>query len=82
MIFGLNGDDTIDAGDGNDLVCGGNDNDTLTGNAGADFFSGGPGSDQAVDFTPSQGDTNDGTLEIFGAIIIQQDQIYLPLLAH
>ena len=34
----------------------------LTGGLGADIFSGGPGTDTATDLTPSQGDTQDGTI--------------------
>ena len=43
-------------------MTGGSGNDTLTGGAGPDSFSGGPGTDVATDFTPSQGDTKDGTI--------------------
>ena len=65
------GDDTLDGGDdndtllggsGNDILRGGNGNDTLTGGMGADSFSGGAGTDTVTDFTPSQGDTQDGTI--------------------
>jgi Ca2+-binding RTX toxin-like protein len=62
LLCGGNGDDTLSGGNDNDTLYGGNGNDTLTGGAGADFFSGGAGTDTATDFTPSQGDTKDGTL--------------------
>jgi Ca2+-binding RTX toxin-like protein len=62
MIFGLGGNDTISGGAGNDLLVGGDGNDTLTGGADADLFSGGAGKDIAKDLTPSQGDTQDGTV--------------------
>jgi Ca2+-binding RTX toxin-like protein len=76
MIFGQNGNDALNGLDGNDLLCGGRGNDTLNGAAGddtmgggqgADRFSGGPHTtaDRATDFTPSQGDTEDGTIENF-----------------
>jgi Ca2+-binding RTX toxin-like protein len=44
-----------------DLLSGGAGDDTLTGGSGADIFSGGNGDDIATDFTPGEGDTNDGT---------------------
>jgi CSLREA domain-containing protein len=68
-IEGGNGDDFIqgDAGNdiligglGNDRLEGGADNDSLTGGSGADAFFGGPGTDTVSDFTPSQGDTQNG----------------------
>jgi uncharacterized protein len=64
------GNDTLSGGDGNDILRGGPGgdslfgnagNDTLTGDAGPDSFSGGAGTDTNTDFTPSQGDTTDGT---------------------
>jgi hypothetical protein len=70
-LDGGNGADTLDGGDdndilrggsGDDILRGGNGNDTLTGGMGADVFSGGAGTDTATDFTPSQGDTQDGTI--------------------
>ena len=69
-LEGDKGDDTLSGGDGNDVLRGGQGgdglagnagNDTLTGNAGGDSFSGGAGTDTNTDFTPSQGDTSDGT---------------------
>ena len=36
-------------------------NDRLTGGTGADRFSGGAGNDVNVDYTPTQGDTTDGS---------------------
>jgi Ca2+-binding RTX toxin-like protein len=45
MIFGGNGDDTINAGGGNDLVCGGNGGDTIRGGDGNDLILGGGGND-------------------------------------
>ncbi|HEX6718169.1 MAG TPA: hypothetical protein VF088_13715, partial [Pyrinomonadaceae bacterium] len=38
--------------------------DTLTGGPGADTFIGGSGTDTVTDYTPAQGDTKDGTVEI------------------
>jgi CSLREA domain-containing protein len=74
MIFGQNGNDVLNGLDGNDLLCGGRGNDTLNGAAGddtlgggqgADRFIGGSGTDTVKDFTPSQGDTKDNTVETF-----------------
>jgi Ca2+-binding RTX toxin-like protein len=62
ILSGDDGNDTLLGDQGNDQLIGGNDDDTLTGGSGADFFSGGPGTDSATDFTPSQGDTQDGSL--------------------
>jgi hypothetical protein len=69
ILEGENGNDTLNGGNGNDILRGGAGNDTLTGGAGADFFSGGSGNDTAVDFTPSQGDTEDSSTEPGHAII-------------
>ena len=72
-LDGGNGNDTLRGGDGNDLLIGGNgtdtleggnNDDTLTGGSGPDFFNGGPGTDTATDFTPGQGDTQDGSVEV------------------
>jgi Ca2+-binding RTX toxin-like protein len=54
MIFGRNGDDTINAGAGNDLVCGGNSGGTINGGLGDDTLDGGNGND-----TLQGGDGND-----------------------
>ena len=62
VIDGGNGTDAISGGNGTDTLRGGSGNDTLTGGAGADFFSGGPGTDTATDFSPAQGDGQDGTI--------------------
>jgi predicted outer membrane repeat protein len=71
ILDGENGNDTLNGGDGNDILRGGSGNDilhgqngddTLTGGSGADLFSGGAGTDLATDFTPAQGDTQDGTI--------------------
>jgi Ca2+-binding RTX toxin-like protein len=71
ILSGGNGNDVLNGGSGNDILDGGNGNDILhgnpgsdklTGGSGADFFSGGADSDTATDFTPSQGDTTDGTI--------------------
>ncbi|MGH8521241.1 MAG: hypothetical protein ACREU9_07480 [Gammaproteobacteria bacterium] len=71
LLCGGNGDDTLNGnggadalngGNGNDILNGGDENDTLTGGLGADSFRGGAGTDTATDFTPSQGDTQDGTI--------------------
>jgi Ca2+-binding RTX toxin-like protein len=69
-LEGGDDNDTLDGGSGTDVLRGGNGDDTLTGGSGPDSFNGGPGNDTATDFTPSQGDTKDGTVEIaalFGA---------------
>jgi Ca2+-binding RTX toxin-like protein len=62
ILDGERGDDTLDGGDGDDILRGNTGNDTITGGAGADAFSGGSGTDTASDFTPAQGDTQDGTI--------------------
>jgi Ca2+-binding RTX toxin-like protein len=62
LISGDKGNDTLIGGDGNDTLIGGDGNDKLTGGLGADAFSGGAGKDTATDLTPSQGDTQDGTI--------------------
>jgi Ca2+-binding RTX toxin-like protein len=64
LLLGQGGNDTLDGGIGNDILDGGNGNDTLTGGPGADSFLGGNGSDTATDFTPIQGDTQDGSVEV------------------
>ena len=61
LLSGGIGDDTLSGGGGDDLLSGGAGDDTLTGGSGADIFSGGDGDDIAADFTPGEGDTNDGT---------------------
>jgi hypothetical protein len=70
LMFGTAGNDTLVGADGNDVLCGGGGNDTLfggggddtlIGGAGADRFSGGIGNDTLADFTPTQGDTTDGS---------------------
>jgi subtilisin-like proprotein convertase family protein len=65
ILLGQNGDDTLSGLGGNDLMCGARGNDRLTGGLGADRFEGGSGNDRATDFTPSQGDTKDNTVETF-----------------
>ena len=45
MIFGRNGDDTINAGAGNDLMCGGNGGGIVNGGLGDDTLDGGNGND-------------------------------------
>jgi Ca2+-binding RTX toxin-like protein len=45
MIFGGNGDDTINAGAGNDLICGGNGGGTINAGLGNDTVDGGNGND-------------------------------------
>ncbi len=62
-LNGGDGDDTLGGNRGDDVLNGQNGNDRLTGGQGADRFSGGPGTDGATDFTSSQGDTQDGTVE-------------------
>jgi Ca2+-binding RTX toxin-like protein len=63
-IFGGGGNDTLNGGIGDDILDGGGGNDTMTGGPGADTFTGGSGTDSVTDFTPAQGDTKDGTVEI------------------
>ncbi len=65
ILQGDGGNDTLDAGSGND---------TLTGGSGADGFNGGSGTDRATDFTPAQGDKNNGGLEQFGAASAQTSE--------
>jgi Ca2+-binding RTX toxin-like protein len=48
MIFGGNGDDTINAGAGNDLVCGGNGGGVINGGLGNDTLDGGNGNDTII----------------------------------
>jgi Ca2+-binding RTX toxin-like protein len=45
MIFGGNGDDTINAGAGTDLICGGNGGGTINAGLGNDTIDGGNGND-------------------------------------
>jgi Ca2+-binding RTX toxin-like protein len=54
MIFGGNGDDTINSGAGNDLICGGNGGGVINGGLGDDTIDGGNGTD-----TLRGGDGND-----------------------
>ncbi len=54
MIFGGNGDDTINSGAGNDLICGGNGGGVVNGGLGDDTLDGGNGND-----TLRGGDGND-----------------------
>jgi len=62
LLSGGDGNDTLSGGGGDDSLVGAGGDDRLTGGLGADRFSGGPGSDRALDFTPAQGDTTDGTI--------------------
>ncbi|HEV8274297.1 MAG TPA: Ig-like domain-containing protein, partial [Streptosporangiaceae bacterium] len=62
LLSGGDGNDTLSGGGGDDSLAGAGGDDRLTGGLGADRFSGGPGSDRALDFTPAQGDTTDGTI--------------------
>jgi uncharacterized repeat protein (TIGR01451 family) len=71
IIDGANGDDVLkgEAGDdilrgaaGNDTLNGGDNDDVMSGGSGADAFSSGSGTDSITDFTPSQGDRQDGTI--------------------
>jgi Ca2+-binding RTX toxin-like protein len=62
ILLGQNGDDKLSGLAGNDLLCGGRGDDTLTGGQGADRFGGGQGTDVATDLTPSEGDSQDGTV--------------------
>jgi Ca2+-binding RTX toxin-like protein len=48
MIFGGNGDDTINAGAGNDLICGGNGGGTINAGLGNDTIDGGNGNDTLI----------------------------------
>ena len=70
LLLGQNGNDALSGRAGHDLLCGGRGDDTLnggdgddsmSGGQGGDRFSGGSGADTAPDFSPSQGDTQDGT---------------------
>ena len=54
MIFGRNGDDTINSGAGNDLICGGNSGGLINAGLGDDTVDGGNGND-----TLRGGDGND-----------------------
>ena len=54
MIFGRNGDDTINSGAGNDLICGGNSGGAINAGLGDDTVDGGNGND-----TLRGGDGND-----------------------
>ena len=62
LLCGGKGNDTLSGGGGDDSLVGAGGDDRLTGGLGADRFSGGPGTDTATDLTPSQGDTQDGTI--------------------
>jgi hypothetical protein len=73
-LFGAQGKDLLRGANGGDRLLGGGDDDRLFGEkgadrlgggSGADRFSGGTGQDVALDFSPSQGDTRDTTLEAF-----------------
>jgi Ca2+-binding RTX toxin-like protein len=70
IILGGGGNDTLNGGIGNDILDGGTGNDTMTGGAGADNFIGGSGTDTVTDYTPAQGDTKDGTVEIAAALTL------------
>jgi RTX calcium-binding nonapeptide repeat (4 copies)/Calx-beta domain len=48
MIFGGNGDDTINSGAGNDLICGGNGGGTINAGLGNDTVDGGNGTDTLI----------------------------------
>ena len=54
MIFGRNGDDTVNSGAGNDLICGGNSGGIINAGLGDDTVDGGNGND-----TLRGGDGND-----------------------
>ncbi len=69
LLCGGNGVDTLNGGDGGDTLVGNRGDDTLTGDAGPDYFSGGQGTDTATDFTPSQGDSKDSTVEKVNTIV-------------
>jgi Ca2+-binding RTX toxin-like protein len=79
IILGNGGNDTLNGGIGNDILDGGTGNDTMTGGAGADNFIGGSGTDTVTDYTPAQGDTKDGTVEI-AALSAAQD--WEPVFAY
>jgi VCBS repeat-containing protein len=59
------GDDRLSGGGGEDELYGQEGADTMSGGSGGDRFSGGSGQDVASDFSPSQGDTKDTTVETF-----------------
>jgi hypothetical protein len=48
ILFGGNGNDTLNGGDGNDILIGGGGNDTLIGGGGDDILLGGDGDDTVV----------------------------------
>jgi Ca2+-binding RTX toxin-like protein len=62
-INGGGGNDILYGRSGNDRLSGGDGNDTLVGGLGRDFFSGGAGTDKAIDFSSTEGDTKDSTVE-------------------
>jgi VCBS repeat-containing protein len=62
LLCGDSGGDTLSGGPGDDSLGGGSGSDRLTGGSDADRFSGGSGTDTATDFTPSEGDTIEGTI--------------------
>jgi Ca2+-binding RTX toxin-like protein len=66
-VYGGTGNDTLVGGEGNDYLSGGIDKDTLTGGAGADtfaFYDGlGADADWVTDFSHTQGDTINPTLD-------------------
>jgi Ca2+-binding RTX toxin-like protein len=63
VLLGGLGADRLSGLAGPDLLCGGLGSDRLTGGPGPDRFSGGGGGgDTAVDLTPGDGDTQDGTI--------------------
>lgn len=62
LLLGNSGSDKIDGQGGNDMLSGGDGDDSLRGGSGADRFSGGSGTDVAIDLTPNEGDSQDGTI--------------------
>ena len=52
-LYGLDGNDTLDAGSGDDLLVGGNGNDTLKGDDGDDFLQGDAGDDTLYGYNDS-----------------------------
>lgn len=60
-LFGLSGDDVLDARDGDDFVAGDDGDDDLDGGPGDDFLDGGPSTTG-----PPQGDKGDGGTHVIG----------------
>ena len=62
LLCGGTGPDTLSGGAGDDTLDGATGPDQLSGGLGADRFLGGTGKDVATDYSPADGDTQDGTI--------------------